>query len=116
VRNRQKKKEKQNIFLFLFFSPSRPTTKRSVFKQGRAKDDRISNIERRHHVTSRHDNVYYGNDVPDDIKVDNVLSQESPQPDTGPGGSNSKSKSQKQDQIIIKRQTEITKNNKVHLK
>jgi hypothetical protein len=110
----EKKKEKT-------FFPSQTTQRKNGVKRlqtGARK--RRSNFEHRkttsRQVTSRHDNVDYGNDVPDDIKVDNVLGQENPQPDTGPGGSNSKSKSQKQDQIIIKRQTEIKKNNKVHLK
>jgi hypothetical protein len=116
VRDRQKKKEKQNICFSRHLAQLRneASSNRGAQKTiefWTSKDDITSP-----HVTSRHDNVNYGNDVPDDIKVDNVLGQENPQPDTGPGGSNSKSKSQKQDQIIIKRQTEIKKNNKVHLK
>jgi hypothetical protein len=141
----------------LFFSPSLATTKnesaigsrkekgKNIFplslillrneassNRGRARDDRISNIERRHrrqitsprdftsnvkiaddNETSRDsdftDNVDYDYNVPDDIAVEH-FTQESP------GSPGSKSKSQKQDQIIIKRQTEIKKNNKVHLK
>jgi hypothetical protein len=109
---RIRKEEGKNIFSLSNYA----TKKRSEASSNRGAQKTIEFRTSKDDITSRHDNVDYGNDVPDDIKVDNVLSQESPQPDTGPGGSNSKSKSQKQDQIIIKRQTEITKNNKVHLK